>query len=752
MTDLNAISFEEKIQMAVQMPRPRPEFLSSLRTQLAAQPVTLPSKNHSLRWMIRRPLWLTSVMGLVLVAMLFIVGPQKVWAAVRGLLGYIPGVGIVDQSAPIRVLAEPVSVTQDGITMTVSSATLTRDRTTLDYRIFGVPGSSYPGREDVIGCAQSEYLRLGDGTRLARMNDSFPPVPAEINEAVFVVPCIFNTLPGTVPENWELPLRFVPAPPDLTVIPVVELSPSPQATLTLPDENGSETLNTPATTPESALMVTEEIETSDGYILLGEFHPLAQSGSGVQQIGSLEIRDASGKKVNYTYPPDIPTDQDHWAVQFPAAGLVYPLTISLSTIEVYPAESADSTQLIFDAGPSPQPGQEWIFDQEFQLAGYPLKLISIGARSNTGYSFQFKTDPQVEGLNVQIAGYTPTGSGGGTGPVKGEFNVSLHYEQIPTGVLTVVLSDLLISSDPVLWQGQWSPATPRSDLPDVPTPQPGVCLTPDSVSQLPPAPAELSQGTALVYEQINTTGPWGLVLYNLDGSQQQVVTTAGNWGALSPDGAQAAYSGLSNEIHVVDLATQTDKVLPGPGGFNLRWSPDGQHIAYIGSGNGTINSVWTISTNGSLPRQIAEWSYATIIGWSPDGTILFFAVPFTGGSAWNVYAFDGEAGITQELFTIENGTPKFLNPQLSPDGEWIAYRGRDNSSVYLVRPDGSDMHLLVENAGAAAMAWSRSGWLGVTLRPAQAEQPANVLLRPATCETYLLPSALDGDLQGLYMP
>ena len=748
MTNLNAVSFEEKMQIAAQMPQPRPEFLANLRMQLAAQPPYTTASRPRFEGILRRPAWVVSMIVALLLAAFFIIGPQRVWAAMRGLFGYIPGVGIVDQSAPIRVLAEPVSVTRDEITLTVTSATLAGDRTDIHYRVFGVPGSAYPAQEDASGCSQSEYLRLADGTQLTRMNNGFPPVPAEVNEAVFVVPCIVNTLSGSVPENWELPLRFVPAPPDLTVMPVIELSPSPQATLPTSVENSSDTPGTPA--PESAITVTEEIETSDGYILMGEFHPQAQSGGRVQQIGSLEIRDASGKKVNYTYPPDILTEQDRWAVQFPATGLVYPLTMSLSTIEVHPAEPAASTELMFDAGPSPQPGQEWFFNQEFQLAGHTLTLVSIEVRSQNGYSFLFGAVPQVYGVGVQISGYTAVGSGGSIGAAKNELTVSLSYEQLPTGMLTVVVSDLLLSSDPVSWQGQWSPATPRSDLPDVPTPQPGVCLTIDSVTQLDPLPAELSQGTALVYEQIDGTGPWGLVLYNLDSSQEQVVTTAGNWGALSPDGSQAAYSGLSNEIHVVDLALQADKVLPGAGGFNLRWSPDGQQIAYIGSGNDTINSVWTISTDGAQqPRQIAEWSYATIVGWSPDGTQLYFAVPFTGGSAWNVYSFAVEAGITQELFTIENGTPKFLNPLLSPDGEWIAYRGRDNSSVYLVRPDGSDMHLLVENAGVVAMAWSRSGWLGLTLRPAQAEQPANVLLRPDSCETYLLPPALDGDLQGL---
>ncbi|MDY6845893.1 MAG: hypothetical protein SVP52_02000, partial [Chloroflexota bacterium] len=105
-----------------------------------------------------------------------------------------------------------------------------------------------------------------------------------------------------------------------------------------------------------------------------------------------------------------------------------------------------------------------------------------------------------------------------------------------------------------------------------------------------------------------------------------------------------------------------------------------------------------------------------------------------------------------EIFTIENGTPKLLNPKLSPDGNWIAYRGRDNSSLYLVRTDGSEMHLVLENVGVVGVEWSRSGWLGVSLRKPDSDESKIVLLKPESCEAYLLPETLNGELQGLYIP
>jgi len=138
--------------------------------------------------------------------------------------------------------------------------------------------------------------------------------------------------------------------------------------------------------------------------------------------------------------------------------------------------------------------------------------------------------------------------------------------------------------------------------------------------------------------------------------------------------------------------------------------------------------------------------------WSPEKQQLNFAAPFAGGAAWKVYSYDITSGSAQERFTIENGTPKFFNPKLSPDGNWIAYRGRDNRSLYLVHLDGSDMHLVLDNVGAVGIEWNRSGWLGVNLRKVNSDESVMVIVNPDGCEAYLLPTALHGDLQGLYIP
>ena len=746
---ISSPQFEEKVRQSFAVPEVRPEFIDQVYSDLMQQAVAKSRKPHPFLGL--RPGWTVAlaIITLMIIGAL-VIGPQRVYAEVLKLFGYIPGVGIVDQSSPIRVLAEPVSITRDGITVTVTSATLTSDRTQVEYRLFGVPGSAYPNREDVAGCSSREYLRLADGKQLAQINFGYEPVPANVNEAVFVIPCIANTLPGKAPENWEVPLRFIPAPPDLTVMPVLELSPSPQIDLT---QNA--TANNASVPPaDHSVAVTKVIETSDGYILVGNFQPQSKPGESFQQTGAMEIQDASGKKVAYTYPQDVneAINQEPggsgWAAQFKAAGLVYPLTLSFSGSNLLTVNSETAAQFTFDAGTNPQPGQEWNLNRQIQLDGHTLTLVSISASSQGTYSFNFQVDPEVYSASVQIEGFTPNGGGGGGGGglKNGKFNTSLAYAQLPTGELTVTLSNLVLIGELVTWQEQWSPDTVRTDLPASPTVQSEVCLTADSVTQLQTAPARKSDGKALIYEALDS-GTWGLAVYNLDGSGKQVAVQNGNWGALSPDGSQVAYSATDNGIHIVDLATQSEKILPGDGGFNLHWSPDGKQIAYVGMGDGGVDSVFVINVDGTPARHISNLSYESVIGWSPQG-MLYFAAPYTGGAAWKVYSYDLSSDATQELFTIENGTAKFLNPMLSPDGNWIAYRGRDNSSVYLVHPDGSGMHLVLDNVGAVGIAWGSSGWLGVSIGAEDPYVQKVILINLDTCDSYIL-GGLYGQLEGL---
>ena len=186
-----SLEFEEKIRKSFQIPEARSEFIMKLQSKLESMETGKPARNSTFRNL--RPAW---TIGIVLVMLVIlasvIIGPQQVLAAIGRLFGYIPGVGIVDEDQAFRVLAEPVSVTRDGVTITITDVLLTDKKTVVLYSIEGVKWESFSHDENVHGCISMPELRLTNGKNLSIWQGSagmgknrleFPPVEPDINRS-----------------------------------------------------------------------------------------------------------------------------------------------------------------------------------------------------------------------------------------------------------------------------------------------------------------------------------------------------------------------------------------------------------------------------------------------------------------------------------------------------------------------------------------------------------------------------------------
>ena len=388
---------------------------------------------------------------LVVLAFAFLSG---VVYAVGRSLGYIPGVGLVDQTAPLRVLAEPVSVTREGITLTVEQATLAFNKTVIVYTIEGVTWEMRSHQEDVPGCYANADIRLPDGSFLRPQTGSggmsaegrwetrmtYSPVPQNVNEATFLLECIQDTLPGTAPENWEIPLRFVPASSDLNIAPVIDIP------------NGTDT-------PADGFLLDQVIETDDGYILVGRFKS-ASLPDNAQALGYSEwpiVTDANGNELPYLTANDVDVvsttmGEFPWTLEIKGKTHAWPLTIQLNALA---AQNFDlSADFTFDAGTGPQAGQEWLPVQDIQLGDFVIRLERV-LFTGSGYVFEMSAPANVNQVDLQILDTSPLGgSGGGDG--QGRLTASVEYDQPPVGMLTIHLSNPIYTVRDV-WQIQWTP-------------------------------------------------------------------------------------------------------------------------------------------------------------------------------------------------------------------------------------------------------------------------------------------------------
>ncbi|MBL8076699.1 MAG: DUF4179 domain-containing protein [Anaerolineales bacterium] len=399
----------------------------------------------------------------VLIALLILLALSGVAYAIGKSLGYIPGLGIVDQSAPLQVLAEPVSQTQDGITITVKDAIASADKTIVTYAVENIPPEKLSPAKDVP-CPDWPQLKLPDGTlyelsggdgNVHEMRLIYAPLPANVQDVTLLIPCIQGaghvTLP--LPENWELPIRFIPAPADMTVFSVTELTPSPAAE---------------ANVVKNPLTITKVIETNDSYILTGELLvplPLGQSDSGVY---GLRITDGNGKDVSFEgFPQDIgmptPTspNAEVWSVKFDK-GFVPPIQITYTKQYILADSSLETIEFDFDAGDDPQKVQAWQLDREFTLADRTFTLNSVSALPNS-YEFNFtSTDNSIYSVDVVIDGYPPDANGGGMDAgmvgVFGSWSVSVGpYKELPKGKLKVTISHPWLIGEIKDWTVDWQP-------------------------------------------------------------------------------------------------------------------------------------------------------------------------------------------------------------------------------------------------------------------------------------------------------
>jgi hypothetical protein len=339
----------------------------------------------------------------LLIAFLILFALSGVVYALGRALGYIPGVGVVDQSAPIRALAEPVTVKQQGISVTVSKVVADSNRTFISYAVAGIP----LGENGVPACAALPEMHLADGTSLEDQSGSggtavlrsgntisyeeekvFSSIPNGTNEVTFVLSCVLPD--GNLSTTVKLPLNLVRAPAGYAT-PAVELA--------VTADDGEH---------KTGLHLEKVLELADSYILIGKFTDGGDLNGPLYMTTSSDseylphIEDANGNPVSFKVREDARPDPDwdvayYWAYEVPKP-VAAPLKITVDQVNI---RKQNTAQLQFDAGEHPQVSQEWKLDQVVKLGAYELVVDSVTFLGN-GYRFDLSYDPLPVGVTPGI--------------------------------------------------------------------------------------------------------------------------------------------------------------------------------------------------------------------------------------------------------------------------------------------------------------------------------------------------------------
>ena len=364
----------------------------------------------------------------VLLAALLLVSTPRVVSALRQLFGYVPEVGLVENTGSLRMLAEPVSVTRDGVTLTVKNVFVYPDRVELIYESTGIDPANdgsqardystnptaFCGGVNIGETAIKDgdaRLLLPDGTVLEREYTGVYPqnafamtpvyqvaIPPNVTEMTMILNCIPWARRGVVPENWEVPF-------ELALVPAGTVVGSPVIEVAQPTETPA--ISPTSVSPATALPATEQPVPSFPQVTM-RLEKIAPLESAVVFYFSMDmpdrdpslvsimpkdvyIIDSTGQRIQLiaTWPWQ-PFEHrpgslfEYVSTSKPADG---PLTLIVedsiayyAPLYVEPRQAThEEMSFTFDAGADPQHDQTWEMDHAFEIAGYPFKVTSARA-------------------------------------------------------------------------------------------------------------------------------------------------------------------------------------------------------------------------------------------------------------------------------------------------------------------------------------------------------------------------------------
>ncbi|MFI5233662.1 MAG: S41 family peptidase, partial [Gemmatimonadales bacterium] len=130
-------------------------------------------------------------------------------------------------------------------------------------------------------------------------------------------------------------------------------------------------------------------------------------------------------------------------------------------------------------------------------------------------------------------------------------------------------------------------------------------------------------------------GPWHVYVYDFVTGQERRLAGGSDTDIqplFSPDGRSVAFLRNAKELHVYDLAANTDRTV-ATGRFDrppflseapFTYAPDGKWLAYLSSGERGFTNAWVVPSAGGESHEVSFTSNSNggYIRWSPDAKYL----------------------------------------------------------------------------------------------------------------------------------
>lgn len=452
MTEQFHLPVEDKIKAAVRAVEPNSRFSDSLWQQISQKQVDQRQTAFTGSGFLQ-VLRVAALALPVIALVILIIGPQKVVVAFNSLFGYLPGAGFVENNPSTLYLAEPVTVQQGGMQLTVEQVVADRNNVVVTYELTGLPDGS-------MCIFDSNLLRLPDGrTKLpvgggiadTQAHIYYQPLPEGVTTLTLLVSQQSSDPACAGLPSWSVDLALGPLPAGATLMPVTQgqdLQVSTQTAIPATDENATEVNDVHFTIDKVAVL-------PDAYVVSGH---VTGSNPAWNDISArpdyIRVSDASGKMIPIEQADDDVNEGSGFAFKFAKDDYANPLTIEFQSVFIF-AVFEDGDPFTFDAGDQPQVGQSWTVNETFNLLGREVTITSVSAIHDdtisndpqlaTGYAIQTEADDNIFCIYFLDIGL-PFGKGsssGSSGRMADGIRTEIDYpEGLPIGLVTYQVRSL----------------------------------------------------------------------------------------------------------------------------------------------------------------------------------------------------------------------------------------------------------------------------------------------------------------------
>src|SRR6266567_2346326 len=338
-------------------------------------------------------------------------------------------------------------------------------------------------------------------------------------------------------------------------------------------------------------------------------------------------------------------------------------------------------------------------------------------------------------------------------------------------------------------------------------------LTKDSAAD-DTQPAFSPDGDRIVFRSEREGG--GLFLMGATGESVKRLTDFGFNPAWSPDGKEIACAdegpvdpafrfNPNSRLWAVNVTTGAKRSVTKEDSIQPNWSPHGYRIAYGGRRNAAQRDIWTIPVSGGEAIEVTnDTAVEGSSVWSPDGKYLYFASDRAGSmNVWRVpieeqtgkvlgppeavttpspysaqlsFSRDGQRMVYSQMVRVANlqqvgfdpaketvmGQPVWITqgsrmantPNLSPDGEWLAFdtQGGKQYHLFVIRRDGTGLRQLTDDSYKdRAPRWSPDG-KRITFHSDRSGRPEIWMINADGSGLEQLTNARDGVANAVWSP